>query len=896
MKRISLIVVALLFIASMYAFKEMNPVDPGSRYVHPDATDNDDYSTLYVDDDYNSGTAGWGETHHDNIQDAIDRAVKITVAYSATEEPAGIPVIYVEPGEYMGCFLTKPVKIIGDTTTRPIINDGTMDHGGVKANPDVGTMPTAFNCNDGSKTVNAHFSEIKNFVIEFPRTGVNSSDSRLPIYLKNCNYIEIANCDISYCNQSITMWGCAHSDIHDNIINYPTVGGAINGGGIGIWIGSSGSGLLCQYNEIYNNTVNGSAPGDYSFSVNGIAGGCDYRYASSWDIYQTFSYNKFYDNVVLGTYEPDARCFEFALLYDSSPAIPFTVYPTEPGDTNYETSWDDMYSNEVYGNLFDGTHDPVYFKYGWKNKFYNNTVYSSEYGLSISQDQVEMYCSFNNITPDDYAMILYSSATRDIDATLNYFGTMDSTAIEAIIYHNGLDGAGSGLVTYYPCLEKAVKHHGKVETSTATAIGDDVAAGGFLYIEIEDADLSGQSIDGYIIGNPNNPVDEITIGATDYMLSPVYWGVNPSESLSFDIDVYYSRLDQMLDYTGTFSLVSRIWDDVNDVWGDWTIETATAGTNSFGLTLTDLAEVMEFAVIVEDLAAEIDESTVAYTPDTGSGESIGFDWDAGVAPGATYIVYSSDDPFEDLGEWDPQAATRETSFDYTIPEGEDYLFFTVVIEDGENLNDPSEVVGFFKYHCSVEATTNINLISLPLLPVDPDTEDSFMASEFIDTYINNDGVKCNTISYWDRYTQSWVTASYLSGFGWGGDFEMAGNGAYMIGVTESFEVTIYGTLPGAQEGYLVISETTNANMIMLPLNEMSLADDGDGTLTITEVGDELCENDGSVNHIAYWSNSEQSWKSIIDLGENWGNPTYQMQIGIPYMFFPTEYIAWPSSE
>lgn len=896
MKRITLFLMLMLFIVSLYAVKEMNPVDPISRYFPTDPTDNDDYSELWVDDDYNSETSGWGETHHDNIQDAIDHAVKIVIAYSATEEPAGIPVIHVASGEYMGCYLTKPVKIIGDVSNRPIINDGTMDHTGIKVDPNVGTMPTAFNCNDGSLTVNAHFSEIKNFVISFPRTGVNATDSRLPIYLKNCNYIEIANCDISYCNQSITMWGCSHSDIHDNVINFPLVGGAINGGGIGIWIGSSQSGLLCQYNEIYNNTVNGSAPGDYTFSVNGIAGGCDYRYAPNWLVEQSFAYNKFYGNVVLGTYEPDARCFEFALLYDSSPAIPFTIYPTDPGDPYYATSWDDMYSNEVYDNLFDGTHDPVYFRYGWKNKFYNNTVYSTDYGLSISQDQVEMYCSFNNITSEEYALILYNTAARNVDASLNYFGTMDASEIEALIYHNGEDdgGAGAGLVTFFPCLEKSVKYYGKITTNDATPIGDS-SEPGLLYIEVVALAIGSDYIDAYMIGNRNDNAPNVTIGSSPYLISPVYWGVNPSASLTFDIDIYYNKLAQLLNYSGAFSLISRTWDGDNDVWSAWAIEgSATSGTNSFGLTLTGLDEVKEFAIAVEDLTATINANTVAYNPAT---ESIGFGWEAGVS-GDTYLVYSSEDPYNDLTDWEVVAQTRETDFSYTIPEGEDYLFFSVVTDDGENVNNPSEVVGFFKYNCSLSATTSINLISLPLVPLDPDPLDVLMASEFVDTYINYDGVKCNTISKWNRYSQSWETASYLAGFGWGGDFQVLGNGAYMIGVTENFEVTIYGTLPSAPEGYLVISETTNANMVMLPLNEMSRADtNDDGILDIMEIGNEMCGNDGKVNAIANWSNTGQNWFAERSwTGEEWLGNEFEFIIGKPYMIFTTEYVAWPSGE
>ena len=74
---------------------------------------NNSIDTIYVDDDYNSSTPGWGIDHFDAIQDAID-----TVAQTGT--------VYVSSGIYLeNLVIDKSIKLIGENKNTTIIECST---------------------------------------------------------------------------------------------------------------------------------------------------------------------------------------------------------------------------------------------------------------------------------------------------------------------------------------------------------------------------------------------------------------------------------------------------------------------------------------------------------------------------------------------------------------------------------------------------------------------------------------------------------------------------------------------------------------------------------------------------------------------------------------------------
>jgi parallel beta-helix repeat protein len=76
-----------------------------------DAIENLNPNEVFVDDDYDSSTPGWGYDHFDNLQDAI-------------EVVAGLGELILYEGEYSaedGIILDKPITIFGEGETKPVI-------------------------------------------------------------------------------------------------------------------------------------------------------------------------------------------------------------------------------------------------------------------------------------------------------------------------------------------------------------------------------------------------------------------------------------------------------------------------------------------------------------------------------------------------------------------------------------------------------------------------------------------------------------------------------------------------------------------------------------------------------------------------------------------------------
>ncbi|UCC23397.1 MAG: hypothetical protein JSW23_04920 [Planctomycetota bacterium] len=174
-------------------------------------------SEVWVDDDFDSSTQGWGITHFDNIQDALD-----SVGDGDT--------IIVKPGEYSGVTVTKAVEIRGEGGV--VINDG----------PAYSRFITGFYFRDGAGngTTISHLS-------------FETVD--LAIYSRDTDDVTIEYCTMSSPVQGITNWNGDGWNINHNVISGLRTS---NGGGLGIFIGTRDEeGRTANNNLISHNKVTG---------------------------------------------------------------------------------------------------------------------------------------------------------------------------------------------------------------------------------------------------------------------------------------------------------------------------------------------------------------------------------------------------------------------------------------------------------------------------------------------------------------------------------------------------------------------------------------------------------------------------------------------------------------
>ena len=202
---------------------------------------------VYVDDDYDEDTPGWGDTRFATIQDGI---------YRVREKGN----VHVYNGTYVGANIPKSFNLIGNSTADTFIDgSGTGFNVGSYAGFVNISGFTLRNCTYGIRIYSDHVQVFDNTLFNIYEIGIDIDGDYCSIHDN-----DITNCDYS----GIRMYPSSSSYIFNNTIKY--VGDDDTGYGIELYYSSENniSGNTIQYidkhgimlyespgNELYDNTV-----------------------------------------------------------------------------------------------------------------------------------------------------------------------------------------------------------------------------------------------------------------------------------------------------------------------------------------------------------------------------------------------------------------------------------------------------------------------------------------------------------------------------------------------------------------------------------------------------------------------------------------------------------------
>jgi parallel beta-helix repeat protein len=873
MRKYIVLLISLFIIGTVWGVPQ--PIADDYDYTPPLPGRDGTETEVWVDDDYydadNDGGHEWGVDAFDNIQDALTACVVIT----DQDEAADLPLINVAGGNYDGVNIDRGARFIGDEVDIPQITG----FGTVYPGPDYIVAFFLSDANDVSQ-LNAHYTVIKNFDIFFDTEIVN-----LPIYLKGANNLLIENVTVSNADQGISVYGSSNSIIRNNVVEFIELNGAMNGGGIGIYLcsHSGGGAKITQNSIIEDNVINGTCLGEYNFSVPGICAVIDERYGYVEG--EVFEGNIIRNNHVFGSYGESSVCIEVGSLFPYMQEA-WPQYYNETGLANDDFLDNIVEGNECTGNIWGLS---IYLS---KNLIVrDNKIVDCDYAMTLDNDNPGIDICFNNFMNCEYNVVLgrhldennpsdiYDYHVNDADAYYNWNDTIVDGEIDAKMGDGNeiYDGMGSGTINYAPFLLGSPVNFTSVDDGIATDLG---TAGADVNVTLTGAD-SDNYLEVYQVGTlAHSVVADDDFGASGCNVrSPIVIGILETGSVTAALVFDASGITEFDAYSNpSLKLLKRTW--VTDAWTAWS--DASASINGEEFTLSNVTDFAEYTIGANSLAPEITEDETVVDPDN---VELTFEW--GDTGADSYNVYSSLDPYALAADW--SGPTNILIESYTAS-ADGYYYRVVPVTGGRELgDDPSAIIGGVTYVCEANVDgTNINVIALPLNPVDATPATEFMASD-LGNLIGTD--IANTISKWSIYTQSWISASYHETFGWGGDFELTIGESYMIGVLEDCNVVIAGVRPDPESGYLITSELTNANFAMMPLNKFDID-------TFPELSNDIDGGTHKVNSISYWNNLTQSWtsKSWSPELEQWIGTDFDIVIGMPYMFFTTEYVAWPTVE
>ena len=296
-------------------------------------------SVVWVDDDFDSSTLGWGTTHFDKIQDGVD-----TVAVGGT--------VNVANGNYNATSspfvrITKPLSLVGESRDGVIIDgSGTSTIGWAK-----GIHVTANNVSIENLTVqNFGAVDYWGYGIVF-RDYAHDTSGEGFIYYDSCmveNVCSQNNCYPMYafCYTNLTICNCLIQDnLSDGMFiakgsdNAVITGNTVlNSGDHGIWVGGSGwCEPSCDNAIITDNYIDGAREGGISFVASNGA-------------------------IISGNTITNAAGEGWSV----------GALSLKDGPSNVEAYNNTIHNNSGNGIGIDGTPSNIYLNY---NKIYDNTGY-----------------------------------------------------------------------------------------------------------------------------------------------------------------------------------------------------------------------------------------------------------------------------------------------------------------------------------------------------------------------------------------------------------------------------------------------------------------------------------------------------------------------------------------
>jgi hypothetical protein len=239
------------------------------------------------------------------------------------------------------------------------------------------------------------------------------------------------------------------------------------------------------------------------------------------------------------------------------------------------------------------------------------------------------------------------------------------------------------------------------------------------------------------------------------------------------------------------------------------------------------------------------------------GTTINFIPDAGGSNRIAQNITDADPATSGVQWTDPNSGIGSSTQNY---------FYKVTALNGATESDISNVVGDFDFELITTPTTDFNEIALPLESPGINTAQDLM----------NAIPGCNSVAKWNANTQSYQ--QYVPGIP-PTNFSIEPGYPYYVNVTANTIFSLTGAECHATYS-LVITETTDFNEIVLPLDKTGLTK-----------ASQLMVDVPNCNSVAYWNASTQSYQQYVP-----GIPPTDFSVtpGHPYYVNVTANTTWPN--
>jgi hypothetical protein len=209
------------------------------------------------------------------------------------------------------------------------------------------------------------------------------------------------------------------------------------------------------------------------------------------------------------------------------------------------------------------------------------------------------------------------------------------------------------------------------------------------------------------------------------------------------------------------------------------------------------------------------------------------------------------------------------------------LYYKVSYIDESSAESPlSPASGFVNYSYTYSAGNTNNVFIAYGFDMGYTT-----ASEFVEYEIGT--ANCSVISKWNSSYQAWQSATYLDGFGWDGDFDLVRGGTYMLGFNSNANVYIYGAVESNPTYNFVLTDYTDINSLMVPLDNIICSNASD-------LGNVINDGSNRVTTLSQWISDGQGWHTATYISEiDYWVGDFEISVGQPLMIGVEANFEWP---